>query len=151
MIWLQWCIHTWVNTGKTCWCVVLYLNFCTYMRRLVCHCRRKSSGIAASRVCDRTSLFAYWLWSCVVTVLILLTKYRPSSMVAMLNYFLNLGGFPWACSTFLQHGLGISLAAMNRALPNHTHTTPILCVLVVMMSTSTYYMCVMWSTPARTQ
>ena len=74
----------------------------------------------------QTSLFAYWLWSCVVTVLILLTKYRPSLMVAMLNYFLKLGGFPWACSTFFQHGLGISLAAKNRAppTPNKPHTTP---------------------------
>ena len=54
------------------------------------------------------SLFAYWLWSCVVTVLILLTKYWLPLVVTYVKLLFENRGFPWACSTSLKHGRGIS-------------------------------------------
>lgn len=51
----------------------------------------------------KSSLFAYWLWSCVVTVLILLTKYWRPLVVTLLNYFLHLRSISSACRICL-HG-----------------------------------------------
>ena len=60
------------------------------------------------------SLFAYWLWSCVVTVLILLTKYWCPSGITLLNYFLKPRGITSACWKCPTDGRSISLAATIR-------------------------------------
>ncbi len=62
----------------------------------------------------QTSLFAYWLWSCVVTVLILLTKYWRPHDVTLLNYFLKPWGITSACWKCSMYGRSISLAATIR-------------------------------------
>ena len=63
----------------------------------------------------KISLFAYWLWSCVVTVLILLTKYWPLwwSLVQLL---FETWVITWACSISTTHGHGISRTALICAL-----------------------------------
>ena len=63
------------------------------------------------------SLFAYWLWSCVVTVLILLTKYWRPRDVTLLNYFLKPRGITSACWKCSTDGRSISLAATIRPPP----------------------------------
>ena len=72
-------------------------------------------------LCGQPFLFAYWLWSCVVTVLILLTKYWRPRDVTLLNYFLQLWGVTSACWTCSTDGQSISLAAMIRP-PLFSHT-----------------------------
>ena len=69
---------------------------------------------------NQPSLFAYWLWSCVVTVLILLTKYWRPSGVTLLNYFLKPRGITSACWKCSTDGRSISLAATIRP-PLHPH------------------------------
>ena len=62
-----------------------------------------TSFVAVACAMIKPSLFAYWLWSCVVTVLILLTKYWQPLVVTLLNYFLQTRSIPSACRTCL-HG-----------------------------------------------
>ena len=69
----------------------------------------------------QSSLFAYWLWSCVVTVLILLTKYWRPRGVTLLNYFLQPRGITSACWKYPTDGRSISLAATIRP-PLSSHT-----------------------------
>ena len=66
---------------------------------------RTKQRVFVSLVCvyQAPSLFAYWLWSCVVTVLILLTKYWQPLVVTLLNYFLQTRSIPSACRICL-HG-----------------------------------------------
>mgnify|MGYP006950266474 CR=1 FL=1 len=69
------------------------------------------------------SLFAYWLWSCVVTVLILLTKYWPPLVVKYVKLLFENRRFPWACSTSFKHGRGISQPS-RLVHPTSRHPTP---------------------------
>ena len=50
----------------------------------------------------KVSLFAYWLWSCVVTVLKLLTKFWGPLVLTLLNYFLHSRSITSACRTCLR-------------------------------------------------
>ena len=85
-----------------------------------------SSSLVKPRRCvsgvDEASLFAYWLWSCVVTVLILLTKYWRPRDVTLLNYFLQPRSITSACWICTTDGRSISLAATIRPPP--TPLTP---------------------------
>ena len=72
----------------------------------------------------QSSLFAYWLWSCVVTVLILLTKYWRPRDVTLLNYFLKPRGITSACWKCSTDGRSISLAATIRPPPPTQSPTP---------------------------
>ena len=74
--------------------------------------------------CLQPSLFAYWLWSCVVTVLILLTKYWRPRDVTLLNYFLKPRGITSACWKCSTDGRSISLAATIRPPPTLPLPTP---------------------------
>ena len=89
-----------------------------------------SSSLVKPRRCvsgvDEASLFAYWLWSCVVTVLILLTKYWRPRDVTLLNYFLQPRSITSACWICTTDGRSISLAATIRppTTPPYTPCTP---------------------------
>ncbi len=73
----------------------------------------------------RVSLFAYWLWSCVVTVLILLTKYWRPLVVTLLNYFLQTRSIPSACRTCLHGWSKHFTSSYDPSTPFHkTHTNP---------------------------
>ena len=82
---------------------------------------KTSSGRVSS--CAQPSLFAYWLWSCIVTVLILLTKYCRPCDDTLLNYFLQPRGITSACWTCSTDGRSISLAATIRP-PLYTPSLP---------------------------
>ena len=71
-----------------------------------------------------SSLFAYWLWSCVVTVLILLTKYWRPRDVTLLNYFLQTWSITSACWICTTDGRSISLAATIRPPLYQPPTSP---------------------------
>ncbi len=73
---------------------------------------------------SKSSLFPYWLWSCVVTVLILLTKYCCPCDDTLLNYFLQHRGITSACWTCSTIGQSISLAATIRP-PFYTPSLPL--------------------------
>jgi hypothetical protein len=76
-----------------------------------------TSGLSHAHNVHEPSLFAYWLWSCVVTVLILLTKYWRPRDVTLLNYFLKPRGITSACWKCSTDGRSISLAATIRPPP----------------------------------
>ena len=81
-------------------------------------------GGPVPRATCQWSLFAYWLWSCVVTVLILLTKYWRPRDVTLLNYFLQPRGITSACWICSTDGRSISLAATIRPPPPTQPPTP---------------------------
>ncbi len=90
-------------------------------------CSRKSAIKTlfhlSSRPTSKSSLFAYWLWSCVVPVLILLTKYCCPCDNTLLNYFLQPWGITSACWTCSTDGQTISPAATIRP-PLYTPSLP---------------------------
>ena len=64
----------------------------------------------------QVSLFAYWLWSCVVTVLISVTGYWSLLWSSVIILF-ETRTVTFACKILPTYGLGISRTALNRAPP----------------------------------
>jgi len=127
----------WAGDG---WSFLVVLRFSlsvSLQRHIVLHlrsiaCNNTEEPCQLSRfsraLSQQPSLFAYWLWSCVVTVLILLTKYWHPRDVTLLNYFLQPRGITSACWTCSTDGRSISLAATIRPplLPPTPSTTSII-------------------------
>ena len=109
-----------INTGMCIICIV-FASEAGRKGKLIVLVR---FGGPLPRVSCQPSLFAYWLWSCVVTVLILLTKYWHPRDVTLLNYFLKPRGITSACWKCSTDGRSISLAATIRPPPPTQSPTP---------------------------
>ncbi len=106
-------------------CLSVTLLGTAFASRLCCSRKSaiKTPFHPSSRPTSKSSLFAYWLWSCVVTDLILLTKYCCPCDDTLLNYFLQPRGITSACWTCSTNGRSISLAATIRP-PRYTLSLP---------------------------